>query len=67
MRTLFFALLLMAGLWIDDYRYRQVKQLYEKTQALDIVRRSLENQHTWRKCEINEAIYRLKKEYHLGE
>ncbi len=81
MRQLFFALILattflLAGgcgyktedrCWIDDYGYKQVKKLYEKTQTLDLVRRSLEDQHNWRQCEINEALYRLRKEYHLEE
>ena len=53
--------------WIDDYRYKQVKDIYEKTKTLDLVRRHLENEPEWRQCEINEALYRLKEEYHLGE
>ena len=53
--------------FVDDNRYAEVKKLYEKTQTLDMVRLHLEDQHDWRKCEINEVIYRLKKEYHLEE
>ncbi|MBN1901061.1 hypothetical protein JW926_07020 [Candidatus Sumerlaeota bacterium] len=51
--------------WVDDYRYQTAKEIYEKTQTLDLVRYYLENQHTWRRCEINEVLYRLKKEYNL--
>lgn len=51
--------------WVDDYRYQNAKEIYEKTQTLDLVRYYLENQHDWRRCEINEVLYRLKKEYHL--
>jgi len=51
--------------WVDDYRYNKAKEIYEKTQTLDLVRYYLENQHDWRRCEINEVLYRLKKEYHL--
>jgi len=51
--------------WVDDYRYKKAKAIYEKTQTLDLVRYYLENQHDWRSCEINEVLYRLKKEYHL--
>ncbi|HPB30215.1 MAG TPA: hypothetical protein PLB62_02060 [Candidatus Sumerlaeota bacterium] len=51
--------------WVDDYRYKKVRDVYEKTQNLDLVRRHLENERQWRRCEINEIIYRLQKEYHL--
>jgi len=51
--------------WVDDYRYNKAKEIYEKTQTLDLVRYYLEDQHDWRLCEINEVLYRLKKEYHL--
>ncbi len=51
--------------WVDDYRYIKAKEIYEQTQTLDLVRYYLENQHDWRRCEINEVLYRLKKEYHL--
>jgi len=51
--------------WVDDYRYNKAKEIYEKTQTLDLVRYYLENQHDWRLCEINEVLYRLTKEYHL--
>jgi len=53
--------------WVDDYRYREAKKVYEETQVLDLVRRELKNQHDWRKCEINEVIYRLKKDHHMEE
>jgi len=53
--------------WVDDYQYLQAKKVYETTRNLDLVKRNLENMHTWRKCEINEVIYRIKKEYHLEE
>jgi len=53
--------------WVDDYRYGSAKEIYEKTQTLELVKYYLENQHSWRRCEINEVLYRLKKEYHLDE
>jgi len=53
--------------WVDDYQYLQAKKIYETTRNLDLVRRNLEGQHTWRNCEINEVIYRIKKEYHLED
>ncbi|MCX6998924.1 MAG: hypothetical protein NT106_01285 [Candidatus Sumerlaeota bacterium] len=52
---------------MDDYQYVQAKKVYETTRNLDIVKRNLENMHTWRECEINEVIYRIKKEYHLED
>jgi major membrane immunogen (membrane-anchored lipoprotein) len=73
--VLMLALVLLAGgcslykndkCWIDDYSYKKVKELYDKTGSLEMVRQTLKDEF-WRRCEINEAIYRLKKEYHLGE
>jgi hypothetical protein len=52
--------------WIDDNRYKKVKELYDKTGSLEIVRQTLSDE-LWRRCEINEALYRLKKEYHLEQ
>ena len=53
--------------WVDDSQYLKAKKIYQTTRNLDLVRRHLEDQRTWRPCEINEAIYRIKKEYHLEE
>lgn len=52
--------------WIDDKRYVEVKKLYDKTGSLEMVRQTLKDEY-WSRCEINEAIYRLKKELHLDE
>lgn len=53
--------------WVNNYRYNQAKEIYEETQTLDMLERHLEAQDDWRQCEINEVIYRIKKEYHLEE
>jgi len=50
--------------WIDDQRYKQVRELYLETASLEIVRQTLKDNY-WTTPEINEAIYRLKKEFHL--
>ena len=53
--------------WVDKYRYREAREIYEETLTLSLVREHLENEPEWRPCEINEVIYRLKKEYHLED
>ena len=50
--------------WIGDTRFLAVQQLYDKTGSLDIVIQTL-NDKGWKKCEVNEAVYRLKKVNHL--
>ena len=47
--------------YLTPYKYQQVLDIYEKTQSIDIVRRVLED-NNWYRSEINEAIYRLRKE-----
>ena len=50
--------------WIDDARFLAVQQLYDQTGSLDVVIQTL-NDKDWKQCEINEAVYRLKKVNHL--
>ena len=50
--------------WIADTRFLAVQQLYDQTGSLDVVIQTL-NDKDWKQCEINEAVYRLKKVNHL--
>jgi len=50
--------------WIDKAKYEQARELYLSTASLEIVKESLEDAH-WTTPQINEAVYRLKKEFHL--
>ena len=50
--------------WISDARFQAVQQLYDQTGSLDIVIQTLRDER-WRRCEIDEAVYRLKKVHHL--
>lgn len=50
--------------WISDARFQTVQELYDKTGSLDVVIQTLRDEG-WKRCEINEAVYRLKKVDHL--
>ncbi len=52
--------------WISDAYYAQARELYLKTSSLEIVKQTLKDNY-WSQGEINEAEYRLKKEFHLDE
>ena len=51
--------------YISDYRYDTVQEIYDTTGSLELTRESLREDPTWSQPEINEAIYRLKKQYQL--
>ena len=50
--------------WISKGQYHEAKKLYDKVGSLELVRQTLIDDN-WLNGEINQAIYRLKKEYHL--
>lgn len=52
--------------WISDTYYNKARELYLKTGSLEIVKQTLKDNY-WTPGEINEAVYRLKKEFHLEE
>lgn len=52
--------------WISDAYYEKARELYLKTASLEVVKQTLKDNY-WTQAEINEAIYRLKKEFHLEE
>ena len=50
--------------WISKSQYNEAKKLYDKVGSLELVRQTLID-NNWLIGEVNEAIYRLKKEYRL--
>ena len=50
--------------WVDETRYVEAKRLYNRTGSIALTHSMLKDEG-WRRCEINEVIYRLKKEYNL--
>ncbi|MFH0794324.1 MAG: hypothetical protein V2A74_09870 [bacterium] len=50
--------------WVDENRYTEAKRLYNRTGSIALTHSMLEDEG-WRRCEINEVVYRLKKEYNL--
>ena len=47
--------------FLPDYKYNEVRELYEQTESVAIVRQILED-NRWYESDINEAIYRLRQE-----
>ncbi|MFP4379841.1 MAG: hypothetical protein ACLFUS_04985 [Candidatus Sumerlaeia bacterium] len=50
--------------WIPPEKYKIARQEYDRTGSLMLVEQKLHQLH-WQDAEVNEAIYRLKKEYRL--
>ena len=50
--------------WISKERYETARELYLQTNSLDLVQQALKDS-AWMPGEINEAAYRLVKEYNL--
>lgn len=48
--------------WIPPEQYLIARDLFIQTGSLDLVQQSLEAQQ-WRTCRVNEALYRLQKEF----
>ncbi len=51
--------------YITDARYETALDIYNKTSSLELTREALEQDPVWTEAEINEAVYRLKKQYQL--
>ncbi len=51
--------------YITDARYETVLDIYNTTSSLELTREALEQDPVWTRPEINEAIYRLKKQFQL--
>ena len=72
---LFVSLLLLAPLfscalyredrcYVDDDQYGLAHDLFVQTGSLDIVEKQL-NEFDWRRCKVNEVVYRLRKEFEV--
>jgi hypothetical protein len=51
--------------YIENEQFVHADRLYSQMGSLDLVARYLREQDQWRKCEVNEAIYRLRKVHDL--
>lgn len=51
--------------YIEDYQFIIADQLYTRLGSIAMVQRHLCEVEQWRTCEINEAIYRLRKVHSL--
>lgn len=50
--------------WLSDDQYALVRGLYIQSGSLDLVQRELVDME-WRRGSINEAVYRLQKEFEV--
>lgn len=51
--------------YIEDFQFLQADQLYNRLGSISLVERHLREIEQWRECEINEALYRLRKVHRL--
>jgi hypothetical protein len=51
--------------YIEDYQFIIADQLYSRLGSLVLVERHLREVEQWRDCEVNEALYRLRKVHSL--
>lgn len=52
-------------MWISEEKYATARSAYDTTGSLALTEEALRESHVWQRAQINEAIYRLKKEYRL--
>ncbi len=50
--------------YVEDDQYRIAYNLFIESGSLDLVQRELKD-FEWRRCAINEAVYRLEKEFEV--
>lgn len=50
--------------FVQPIKYREARRAFERTGSVALVREALEDDH-WPNCQINEAIYRIEKEFGL--
>ena len=53
--------------WVSEEKYTQASALFDTTGSLALTEKSLRENPTWLDAEINEALYRLKKERNLEQ
>lgn len=51
--------------FIEDEQFIVADKLYSKCGSILLVEKQLREELQWRNCEVNEAIYRLKKVHNL--
>jgi hypothetical protein len=51
--------------YIEDSQFAFADQLYDRVGSLQLVDQELCNYYQWKRCEINEALYRLRKVHDL--
>lgn len=51
--------------YISDVQYEMARKIYNETGSLQITESKLLKEH-WHPGEVNEAIYRLSKQYHIA-
>ena len=51
--------------YIEDSQFAFADQLYDRTGALHLVEKELCEFYEWKRCEVNEALYRLRKVHDL--
>ncbi|MBN1865929.1 hypothetical protein JW916_01435 [Candidatus Sumerlaeota bacterium] len=52
-------------MWISDVKYDDARRLYDETGSLALTEQKLAESEKWRRAEIDEALYRLRKQHHL--
>lgn len=51
--------------YIEDSQFAYADQMYDRMGSLKLVEQELHRTYQWRPCEINEAMYRLRKVHDL--
>lgn len=51
--------------FLSDAQYGVARQMYLQTGSLDLVKRQLLQDMEWRRSAVNEAVYRLQKEFEV--
>lgn len=51
--------------YIEDSQFAYADQMYDRMGSLKLVEQELHRTYQWRACEINEAMYRLRKVHDL--
>lgn len=50
--------------WVPDDMYATAREYFIQTGSLDLVRRRMEDME-WKRCQRNEVVYRLQKEFEV--
>lgn len=51
--------------YIEDSQFAFADQMYDRVGSLQLVEQELKSYYQWKPCEINEAVYRLRKVHDL--